>query len=293
MTDSKALTLTPTNYDGFSTLAETFAKSKLIPSDLQAKPADVFVTLLAGHELGLTPMAAIRGIHVVKGKPILSADTMAAVVLASGACVYLRPVGIPNNEIATYETMRKGDAEPRQMSWSIEDTKRAGLESSDSHKKYPRAMNMARCKAVLLRDVYPDVLAGCYVEGEIPDDDVPSNVTPIASKRAAPITPPPSDVIDVEAVERPAGGSSLSWDAFVADVLTIAGLKVADESDVGEEWARMLGRSTRQEVDADTKGLIGAMEKHKSDYRVAALRAKCSAAYLARMAEFKGKAAAS
>lgn len=278
--DSKALSLIPQDLQGFTALAKQFSESKLIPSDLQSKPADVFVTLLAGHELGLSPMAALRGIHVVKGKTILSADTMAAVVLASGACEYFRCVEA-TNERAIYETKRKG-SEPQQTTWSMADAATAKL-TGDNWTKYPRAMLKARCKAELARDVYPDVLAGCYVEGEIPDDNAHA-VTPISIARV-PIAAKPQcdDVIDAEVVERPA---STAWVAFVAD-LAIANLTVVNEDDVAEAWARALEGDTRAEIDTTIKGMSGALAKHKSDYRVAALRERVLTMYRARMAEFK------
>lgn len=183
MTDSKALATVPSDLNGFSALAEQFAKSKLIPSDLQGKAPDVFVTLLAGHELGLSPMAALRGIHVVKGKPVLSADTMAAIVLSSGAAEYIRCVD-STAEVATYATKRKGDPEERIVTWTKADAARAKLDG-DNWTKYPRAMLKARCKAELLRDVYPDVLAGCYVDGEIDEPEQIQRPTKIAA------VPPP------------------------------------------------------------------------------------------------------
>ena len=59
-TDQKSLAIIPTDIGGFVDLAGRFAKSALLPDALRAKPDDVFVTLLAGHELGLAPMAALR-----------------------------------------------------------------------------------------------------------------------------------------------------------------------------------------------------------------------------------------
>lgn len=170
MSNDKALAIrpaaiVPSDIGGFADLADRFAKSNMIPGDLRAKPDDVFVTLLAGHELGLTPMASLRAIHVVKGKPILSADTMVALVLGRGSARYFRCVEESDTSV-TYETHREGAPEPQRATWTIKDAERAGLSGGDNWKKYPRAMLKARCKAVLARDVYPDVLAGCYEESE-------------------------------------------------------------------------------------------------------------------------------
>ena len=55
------------------TMAEIFARSRLVT---QTDPGDLFVLMQTGSELGMTPMMAIRSIHVIKGKPTLSADLM-------------------------------------------------------------------------------------------------------------------------------------------------------------------------------------------------------------------------
>ena len=250
MTDSKALATIPSDLNGFSALAEQFAKSKLIPSDLQGKAPDVFVTLLAGHELGLSPMAALRGIHVVKGKPVLSADTMAAIVLSSGAAEYIRCVD-STAEVATYATKRKGDPEERIVTWTKADAARAKLDG-DNWTKYPRAMLKARCKAELLRDVYPDVLAGCYVDGEI---DEPEQIQRPAKIAAVP--PPRADVIDAEVVER------TPWDVMLSKLHVALGLDTAgwQEPDVLKLVDGACGLAEMADVNASLKPIGDAIGK--------------------------------
>lgn len=184
-----ALALVPENIDGFDSLAERFAKSKLLPDGIAGKPADILVTLMAGHELGLTPMASIRGIHVIKGKPVLSADLMVAVVLGSGKASYFRRVG-ETDDAVTYETHRIGSPEPQRCTWTAAQAKRAGL-VGDNWRLYPRAMLAARAKSELARDVYPDVLAGCYDPDEARAfSGEPAPFTPRRDER---------DVVDVDA----------------------------------------------------------------------------------------------
>lgn len=278
MSDTKALATVPSDLNGFSALAEQFSKSKLIPTDLQGKSADVFVTLLAGHELGLSPMAALRGIHVVKGKPVLSSDTMAAIVLASGAAEYIRCVE-STPTVATYATKRKGvPGEEDVRTWTMEDARRAKLDG-DNWTKYPRAMLKARCKAELLRDVYPDVLAGCYVDGEI---DEPSQIQRPA--KIAPVAAPPSDVIDAEVVER------TPWDAMLAKVQDATGIATAGWGEA-EMLALVDGACNLAEmaqVNAALKPIGDAIGKSPTDARLTALRAAVNDRYSVRS---KAKAA--
>lgn len=191
MSESKALAIIPRSLPEVTDLAERFAKSSLIPSDLKGKASDVFVTLLAGQELGLSPMAALRSIHVVKGKPILAADAMVALVLASGLCDYFKPKGKTATSV-TYVTKRKGDTET-ELTYTIEDAKQAGITGGDNWRKYTRAMLSARCKAELARDVYPDVLAGVYETSEADEIRDKAQVTPLR-----PVEP---EAVDAEIVE--------------------------------------------------------------------------------------------
>jgi len=190
--DSKSLAIIPRTVDEVRSLAAMFSKSSLLPPDLRGKEADVFVSIMAGQELGLPPMAALRGVHVVKGKPVLAADSMVGVVLGSGLAEYFSCIDESATSV-TYETKRKGSPHPQRCTWGLEDAKRAGLDG-ENWRKYPRAMLKARCKAMLARDVYPDVLAGCYDEDEARDFGGPA---PSAAPRTA---HPPADVVDAEIV---------------------------------------------------------------------------------------------
>lgn len=178
--EQKSLALVPSSIGETQDLARIYAKSSLLPPDLRGKEADVFVTIMAGMELGLAPMAALRSIHVVKGKPILSADGMVAVVQASGLCEYFTCVE-SSAAIATYETKRRGAPTPQRLSFTVEEAKIAGIAGGDNWKKYPAAMLRARAKAALARDVYPDAIAGVYTDDEARDfvDARPRNAPPV------------------------------------------------------------------------------------------------------------------
>jgi hypothetical protein len=166
MSNENALAIIPRTLVEVSNLAEILAKSTLLPKWLHGKVPDVVVQILAGQELGLSPMAAIRGIHLIEGKSVLAADTMVALVLRSGLAEYFSCVE-GSDQLVTYETKRKGSPVAQRGTWTVEDTKRAGLQMKDNWRQFPRAMMKARAKAALARDVYPDVLAGCYDPDEI------------------------------------------------------------------------------------------------------------------------------
>jgi len=153
---------TPQTLDEYARVGSLAMKSRLCGvSSIE----DATVMLLTGAELGLGPMQSLRGIHVVKGKPVLSADMLAAVCLASPACIYMYPKEMTATS-CTYTTMRRGMPEPCTMTYTIEDAGRAGLTGSPTWKRHPQAMLKARCVAQMARAIYPDLTLGVYVEDE-------------------------------------------------------------------------------------------------------------------------------
>jgi hypothetical protein len=188
-TNERALTITPKSLSEVQSLADVLSKSVLLPDALKGKTADITVQVLAGAELGLAPMASIRGVHIVQGKPVLAADTMIALVLGSGLCEYFSCTEETATSV-TYETKRKGSPYPQRFTWTDEDSKKAGLSTKDNYRLYGRQMKRARCKAVLARDVFPDVLAGCYDPDELQQ----------LAREQAPSERRHSDAVDAEIV---------------------------------------------------------------------------------------------
>lgn len=182
--DTRALAIIPRSIAEVTDLAERLSKSELLPKEMRGKMANVLVTIMAGQEMGLAPMASLRAFHVIEGKPVMSADGMVAIVLGSGKASYFRRVE-ESDAAVTYETLRVGADKPQRCTWTKEMIKVAGLNTKDNHRLYPRQMLASRAKAELARDVYPDVLAGCYTAEEQADWTRP-------------------DVIDAEFTETPA-----------------------------------------------------------------------------------------
>lgn len=187
------MAIIPRTIDECTNLAERLAKSELLPKALRNKVPDVLMTIMAGQEMGLAPMASLRAFHVIEGKPVMSADGMVAIVLGSGKAVYFDRIEESVTSV-TYETLRVGSKAPRRCTWTIEMAKTAALHLKDNWRAHPRAMLAARAKSELARDVYPDVLAGCFTADEI-DRGTPR----------APIT-----AIDVEFTDLPAADPSIA-----------------------------------------------------------------------------------
>jgi len=153
--------------DDTERLARTAVASGLVAV---RRAEEAVVLLLTGRELGLPPMQSLRGIYVVSGRPVLSADLMVAVVRRSGLCRSWRVIKSTAAE-CTIETHREGEAEPARKTWTAEDAKRAGLGGKGTWAQYPAQMLRHRVAADLAREVYPDVLLGLYTADEIERPD--------------------------------------------------------------------------------------------------------------------------
>ena len=167
MTALQAITPAHTDIDTIGRVAKMACATNYLGRMSVQEAAFIIMT---GAEMGITPMRSLRGIHIVQGKPVLSADLMAAMAMASPECEYLTIKRL-DETACVYVTQRRGAPEVVEMAFTMDDAKVAGLLKNPTWKKYPKAMLRARAVATICRAVYPDVLMGVYVEGEIPESE--------------------------------------------------------------------------------------------------------------------------
>ena len=156
----------PTDLDQAFRMAQILVSSGLTPRGVDT-PQKAFLIMAQGRELGLSTMQSLGNIYVVEGKVSLSSDLMAAMVLKSSVCEYLRVVEM-TPERATYAAKRKGGNEFR-FSFSWEDATKAGLTGRATYKANPADMLRHRALSKCVRAVFPDVVAGLYSRDEAED----------------------------------------------------------------------------------------------------------------------------
>lgn len=172
--------LEPATMDEAARLAQTAAASGLFAV---RRPEEALVILLTGRELGLGAMASLRGIYVVSGRPVLSADLLVACVRRSGLCKSWRVLeSTPDRCEIT--TQRADEEHPSSKVWTSADARRAGLSGRGTWAAYPGQMLRHRCAADLAREVYPEVALGLY------DPDEMVGLEPAASRTAETIPAP-------------------------------------------------------------------------------------------------------
>lgn len=152
--------------------AEALSGASLLPESYRGKPANLLLALEYGSALGIAPMVAVQEIHVIKGKPTLSALLQAALVRRAGHT--LRVTG--DSSSATCEIIRADDPTfTFSTTWTLERAKAAGLLTNDSWRKYPDNMLKARAISECARNACPDVIAGFgYTAEELGDDTADS-----------------------------------------------------------------------------------------------------------------------
>lgn len=132
-------------------------------------PGKVLLVMETGAMLGLHPVAALQGIHVIEGKATLSPALMSAVVRKAGHVLRVKTMGsIARKDFAATATLTRSDDPDFEYSatWSVERAERAGLAGKDVWKKYPEAMCKARAISEVCREGAEDALMGIHYTPE-------------------------------------------------------------------------------------------------------------------------------
>ncbi len=161
-----------------NSVANTFILAKkLAESRLYSKFSNehaIAAVILRGRELGLGALTSLDMFHVIEGRPSMHASLIVGLVKSAHVCEYFQCIE-STDELAKYETKRRGDKYPETETFSIKDAERAGyLRPSRSGKptnwqKDPRVMLTHRCATRLARRVYPDKVGGLYSLDEMSD----------------------------------------------------------------------------------------------------------------------------
>jgi len=225
--------LNPANLAEALEMAGVLCKSNLIPKDFQGNPGNVLVAIQWGMELGLAPMQSLQSIAVINGRPSLWGDAVIALCKSHPVCEWIRE-SFDDDSTAVCIAKRKGDPEPVERRFSMDDAKKAGLiGKAGPWTQYPRRMLQMRARSWCLRDAFPDLLRGMAVAEEEQDSVVATVVAPpidagttatarLKSKLATPqpALPAPPPGVDAETGEVLPAASAEPADP-IADLLML------------------------------------------------------------------------
>jgi hypothetical protein len=150
-------------------LAKQVANTEFVPKGLRGNPAAIAACILYGDELGIGPLQSLAKIAVIEGKPSLSAEAQRALILSAGHDMW---VVESTNTKCTVAGRRSNSEHVSQITWSLDDAKRAGLAGRQNWRTYPRQMLMARATAELARLIFADAVGGLLATEELEDGDV-------------------------------------------------------------------------------------------------------------------------
>ncbi len=175
-------------FDATMRQAEVLAKSSIVPAQYRGKPGDIVVAAMIGRDFGWSPTMAMTQVHVVEGKPTLSAQAMVALVRAAGHSLS----GDSDAQGARLAGRRTDNGDTLEVEFTIWDAERAGLCTVDDQGRtrarsnggkrlpwemYPQAMCWARAVSQLCRMLFADVLMGVsYTPEEL--DGIPGEISP-------------------------------------------------------------------------------------------------------------------
>lgn len=127
--------------------------------------AQAAVKIMAGQELGITPIAAMRGIDIVEGQVSIRSHLMGGMIKRSGRYHYV--VTKHTVQECSIEFFDRGESCGTSV-FTMQDADAAGLSKRQQWQKYPKAMLYNRAMSQGARMFCPDIFLGAvYDEGEI------------------------------------------------------------------------------------------------------------------------------
>ena len=153
-----------TNFSDVLQFCTWISQSEIVPAAYKGKPADVFVAMSYGKEIGLPFMTSIQKIAIIGKRPALPSDIKLAMVRAKGLLEEFRESSIEEIEKtgkSWCEMKRKGVKEIMRHTFSVEAAKTAGLWQKRGYNNqptpwitYPNRMLQLKPRDLCLRDLY-------------------------------------------------------------------------------------------------------------------------------------------
>jgi hypothetical protein len=149
------------------------AAQKLMQTPHYAKLGQegIFAIIQKAKSLNTDPLDALNGgLYYLNGKVGMSAELMCMLIRMNGHSISKDAKS--NDEICILHGRRSDNGDTWTESFSIADAKRAGI-YKNTWEKYPRNMIYCRALSNLARQLFPDVIKGCYEIEELKSFNTP------------------------------------------------------------------------------------------------------------------------
>jgi hypothetical protein len=167
---NKELTIQEPQFDLLGDIEQTqnAVKKLLQTKHYQALgEAGIFAIIQKAKSLKISPVDALGGgLYFTNGKVGMSAEMMNTLIRSHGHSITKDTKS--NDQICILHGKRADNGDTWTESFSIEDAKRAGIfKDATPWGKYPRNMCFNRALSNLARQLFPDVIKGCYEIDEL------------------------------------------------------------------------------------------------------------------------------
>ncbi len=142
-------------------ICEIFVKSSIFEDVKDI--AQAIVKVLAGREIGLSPLESMMNLYIVKNRVAANSKVVSSLIKKSKVYDYIIEK-LTNEECVISFT--KNEKEIGKSEFTLKDAAKAGIVNKDNWKNYPRNMLFARAIANGARWYCPDVYCG-YIEEEL------------------------------------------------------------------------------------------------------------------------------
>ena len=163
-------------------LSKGLVTTSFVPAAYKGKPDEAAAAILAGSEVGLSPMASLRAFDNIQGTATPKAITIRAVMLRLGCEI---EVDEQTSVRCIMRGRRTRDANWTTVEWTMDRARKMGLDKKQQWTSQPGAMLVARATSELGRLIAADALLGLGYTSEEVADDVPE---PTAKVTRAPRT---------------------------------------------------------------------------------------------------------
>lgn len=217
--------LQPNNLEQYMTLAFHIIKSGLAPSGLDTYQK-VMIAMMAGAELGLPAMTAVKSIAVIKGRPALWGPVIKQRAYDLGLIEFMtyerylgkdkvekHEVGFKQNEIDdnyyVKSIIKRKNLPEDYETFSVGEAKNAGLWGQNTYRSYFHDMLAHRADSRAVKKIIPEVLGSCWTATDAQDapfvnpeetiEQLSENIKPAADKLLEKLEAKDAEVINVEA----------------------------------------------------------------------------------------------
>lgn len=170
------MTLAPTTFAEVERFAAYIARSGMAPKGYENKPDAIVVAVIMGQDIGLAPMAALRSIAVINGRPTIWGDGMLAVCMRSPAWRGMTEMSLEEIGKAGYARciVRRAGVDGAIVEhvgyFSLQDAETAKLLKKEGPwQQYPNRMLQMRARGFACRDGFSDALSGIELREEVED----------------------------------------------------------------------------------------------------------------------------